>query len=259
MSNITPNMGLVRWNESGDPYDHTQLSGNWTSLDEHNHTSGKGVQIPTGGIVNEAIIGEKIANETIGPSKLEKGAVTPEKLSKESIWKIGDLKYWWRPNNLTPVPGEGWVVAEGQALGPTQHEFAGGGTVTLPNLIDVFPYGVKVENLGSSGGQSTININHSHTVLAHEHSIAPHTHGLNLESGFGAATNLKISQNLEGSAWTHTDDHSGAEHRHPINGNANYTTLVTEAATSSTDSRLNTSQSIIPPWVGLLPLIKVLN
>jgi len=55
MATTSPSMGLKIWNLLADPYDHTQLADNWAKVDQHDHSEGKGVQIPTGGIADGAI------------------------------------------------------------------------------------------------------------------------------------------------------------------------------------------------------------
>lgn len=57
---VTPNMSLVAWTLSGDPYSHSELAANFTAIDAHNHTLGQGVQIPTAGIADAAITQEKL-------------------------------------------------------------------------------------------------------------------------------------------------------------------------------------------------------
>jgi hypothetical protein len=54
-------MSLRVWNLEQDPYDHAQLADNWFRVDQHDHTPGRGVQIPTEGIADSAITQAKIA------------------------------------------------------------------------------------------------------------------------------------------------------------------------------------------------------
>lgn len=65
MAFTTPKMGLRVWNSLNDPYDHEQLADNWAKVDFHDHTPGRGLQIPTEGLFD--------------------GAVTPSKLSPTSV------------------------------------------------------------------------------------------------------------------------------------------------------------------------------
>lgn len=73
MSQVTPNLGLTVWNSLTDPYDSSQLVDNFNKIDVHDHTgtNNKGVQIPTGGIVDGAITNVKVnSSAAIAYSKL---------------------------------------------------------------------------------------------------------------------------------------------------------------------------------------------
>lgn len=61
MAQTLPNMGLRAWNLPGDNFNYTELAANWTKVDNHDHTSGKGVQIPSAGIADSAITVAKVA------------------------------------------------------------------------------------------------------------------------------------------------------------------------------------------------------
>jgi hypothetical protein len=54
-------MGLRIWNQLSDLYNHDQLADNWSKVDLHDHTPGRGIRIPAEGIGDEAIIGSKIS------------------------------------------------------------------------------------------------------------------------------------------------------------------------------------------------------
>jgi hypothetical protein len=250
-------MGLVKWDALSDSYDHTQLAGNFQAIDVHDHTEGKGVRIPSGGIEDEAIITALLDDASVTSAKLADHAVTVTKLDDGVAATLGDVKFWWRPNSSTEVPAGGWAIADGRSLAASEHDFPGGGSITLPNLVERFARGAELASVGLAGGASTYNLSHSHTVSAHSHTIEPHSHELNLQSGYNYVTNLKISQDLSGSSWVHAGNAEGEEHRHPINGAAESTGLTTNSSSPSTSSSLSSSTSIIPPYVGLLPLIKV--
>jgi microcystin-dependent protein len=51
----TPKMGLTAWDDLVDPYDYQQFANNWNIVDFHDHTPGRGVQIPYGGIAPGAV------------------------------------------------------------------------------------------------------------------------------------------------------------------------------------------------------------
>jgi hypothetical protein len=255
---ITANMGLVKWTDLDDPYDHTQLAGNFNTIDLHDHTEGKGLQIPSDGIEDEAILTALLADASVTNAKLADHSVSASKIEAGVVASLGDVKFWWRPNASTAIP-TGWVIADGRSVLASEHDFSGGGTISVPNLIERVPRGVNEADIGSSGGASAINLAHTHTVSPHDHVVPSHTHELNLQSGFNAVTNLKISQDLSGSSWVHSGASSGEEHRHPINGSAGFTSLTTEQSSPGTSSSLSSSQSIIPSYIGLLPLVKVKN
>lgn len=61
MALTTPNMGLTVWNLTTDPYNHDELAENLGKIDEHDHASGRGKQVPTGGIEDAAITEAKLS------------------------------------------------------------------------------------------------------------------------------------------------------------------------------------------------------
>ena len=66
MSATTANMGLKQWNLGGDFFTYSELSDNFGKIDLHDHTSGKGLQIPTAGVANSAITDAKLASPNSG-------------------------------------------------------------------------------------------------------------------------------------------------------------------------------------------------
>lgn len=80
MALTTPNMALKTWDQLTDNFSHTDLRGNFVAIDVHDHTAGKGVQIPAGGIANLAIGTSQIQDVSVTNVKLA-GAITDSKLS----------------------------------------------------------------------------------------------------------------------------------------------------------------------------------
>ncbi len=70
MATVSPKMGLRVWNLLTDPYDHDQLADNWFKVDFHDHTNGRGVQIPTEGIADGAVTRAKLAAGAVGTESL---------------------------------------------------------------------------------------------------------------------------------------------------------------------------------------------
>lgn len=85
MSQVTPNMGLTVWNLGGDFFNYSQLLADFQAIDDHDHTSGNGVQVPTGGIANLAITTAKIADLGITTAKINTDAVTSDKIADDAV------------------------------------------------------------------------------------------------------------------------------------------------------------------------------
>lgn len=279
-------MALDVWSAGADPYDHTELAGNWNKVDVHDHTTGKGVQIPTDGIEDSAITTIKIDDGAITPGKLS-GDITSDNLDNEYVHPIGSFMWWWRPSALTAIPS-GWVICDGSAVGEANHSFAGGGSITLPNLIDAFPMGVAAANINTSGGSNTKNLQHSHSVNSHTHTINAHSHVVdahshtvnehdhgtgNLLANEAASANVRVADTSPSGNWkVHgVTAPSTQGHTHTISGrtgsvvagtsnaspNTSSVGLTTNGATATTDNQLSASLDIRPAWIGFLPLLKV--
>lgn len=74
MAFTSAKMGLRIWNLLTDLYDHSQLADNWAKVDYHDHSPGKGVQIPTEGFADASVTTAKLA-ATVDPT----GAYTSAK------------------------------------------------------------------------------------------------------------------------------------------------------------------------------------
>src|SRR3954465_7042077 len=83
---VSPKMSLRVWNLLTDLYNHSQLADNWMRVDQHDHTPGRGVQIPTEGIADGAVTEAKIAP---GSLALSDGAVTLSKLDPNTVGSRG--------------------------------------------------------------------------------------------------------------------------------------------------------------------------
>jgi hypothetical protein len=74
MALTSSKMGLRIWNQLLDLFDHAQLANNFSKIDLHDHTPGRGVLIPTEGIFD--------------------GAITTSKLSAQIANDIGSIVAW---------------------------------------------------------------------------------------------------------------------------------------------------------------------
>lgn len=109
------------------------------------------------------------------------------------VLPLGTVLDWWRPSAAIPLP-TGWVEARGQSLAPTDHDFPGGGTITLPDCRNTVKLGADsavadhqvatpvngaagAPGVGAQGGSNVPrNVKHTHSLSAHTHTGAPHTH-----------------------------------------------------------------------------------
>jgi hypothetical protein len=103
-------MGLIKWDLSADPYDHVQLASNIQKINDHDHTTGKGNQVPTGGIVDHAVTNVKLATNAVATTNIQDASVTKVKLASDAIGdKIGDVKMViWPGNAGTYTPPDTW-------------------------------------------------------------------------------------------------------------------------------------------------------
>lgn len=99
---ITPNMGLTKWSGT-DYFSRAALATDWDLVDAHDHTPGKGVQIPTGGIANLAVTSPKIADASVVEAKLASQAVSIAKIKQEA-WTV------YTPTYSVFNPGTGFQL-----------------------------------------------------------------------------------------------------------------------------------------------------
>lgn len=209
---VTPFMGLTAWDLPNDPYDHNQLANNFDAIDGHDHTTGHGIQIPTGGIANLAVSTAKIADNavtapkipdasitqakhakpsvgtpelidgSVTTAKIVDGAVTAAKLAADTI-PIGECILWYRADASVPLPGSFWEHLDGRAWSSVTNKMAPGGvqlnTGSMPDTRNAFPLGAALSGVGS-GPTTPPDIGQaggSHTFnLSHSHAVAAHAH-----------------------------------------------------------------------------------
>src|SRR4051794_15034488 len=141
---VTLNMGLRAWDQGGDPYSHDDLGNNFQALDVHDHTPGRGVQLPSaalqdlavtlakladgsvstgklqdlavtlGKLAANSVDATKIVDGSVGTNELADGSVTPTKLDPNFL-PLGTVIAWYRPDTSIPLPAGGWEVCDGRA------------------------------------------------------------------------------------------------------------------------------------------------
>lgn len=143
----TANMSLST-PAAGDTDYPTQVSDSFTLIDAHDHSTGKGVQIPSGGLASGAVTVNKIASSATDGSTIEvssgairvkDGGITAAKLATGlGIVPAGALIYW----GADAAPS-GWLLGQGQEVSRT----------TYADLYTA--YGTK---FGSGDGSTTFNL-----------------------------------------------------------------------------------------------------
>jgi hypothetical protein len=97
MAIVSPNMGLAIWNAGTDNYNHDQQADNLAKLDFHDHSPGRGVQIPTEGIKDGAVTAAKLAP---GANVIQDGSVTPAKFATLPGAKVYNSAVTALPNGV---------------------------------------------------------------------------------------------------------------------------------------------------------------
>lgn len=97
-----PTLALRIWNLSSDPYSSQELAGNFSKIEDHDHTPGRGKPIGTSAISDGSITRPKMAFDTMNPID---SSVTTVKLAESSVTttKIVD-------SNVTPGKLSGSLV-----------------------------------------------------------------------------------------------------------------------------------------------------
>jgi hypothetical protein len=211
-------MGLTAWDLGADPYDHAQLATNFAQIDLHDHTTGKGLQIPTAGIANNAITTGKIAAlavlpnthiptdsidqsrlavDSVGNSELQDnsvmtanvvdGQITITKLDP-SIIPIGQVIMWYRAD-ASVLPPAGWEIMDGRAWSTITNKLGADGTQwntgNIPNMSNKFPLGSALAGTGAGPstppGIGSTGGQHERD-LTHTHTTNAHSHTVDSHS-----------------------------------------------------------------------------
>lgn len=209
---VTGNMGLTIWDLPADQFDHSLLANNLQAIDQHTHEVGKGPQIPSGGLVNSAVVTAKLADLGVTTAKLADIGVTQAKLAKPSVGTlelldgavtnvkigtgaisadkldpamipIGQCILWLRADVTVPLPGGFWEPLDGRAWSTVTNKMGAGGvqlnTGTMPDTRNAFPLGAATTGTGAGTGTPPAigQAGGSHTyALNHAHGVTAHAH-----------------------------------------------------------------------------------
>lgn len=230
MANPYLGLNIISCNSPAIGADKTTYSGvfdtSFQKVDEHDHTTSKGVQIPNGGIADGAIGASKLGSGSVTTVKIADGNVTPAKLSAAVLPPGLIMEY-----GAASAPA-GWLLCDGTAVSRTTYAalFAiiattfgvgdGSSTFNVPDLRGRAPMGagtgsgLTARTLGTTVGEenhtlsSTEMPSHTHVQDAHGHSVSDpgHTHLLPL-------TGVNKANGVDGGAYT-----SGAAVDNPTSG-----------------------------------------
>lgn len=223
MSTLTTYMNLTAWTDTTDPYSHTQLANNLSVIDGHDHSPGKGKQIPTAGVADRAITQPKLAEPCVGTNQLIDNSVTIDKLDGSILGAfvpMGIVFPFWRPAGTSTVvwgdraSGHLFELCDGRTIAQSEHDLGVASSIVLPNLIDKFALFGAAANIGVTGGSGTVNLSHSHTVNGHSHTVNSHSHNVNAHSH--TIGDHRHGLDADGSH-THTIDPDGG-HAHAFAG-----------------------------------------
>lgn len=204
------NMAIKVWDQPTDHFSYAELATNWANVANHDHTTSKGVQIPTSGIADAAIILTKLATNSVDASKIIDGSIGIAELASTVVAAItppGSIMLYGgatAPSGFLLCDGS-TASRTGQAalfavLGTTFNTGGESGTqFRLPDLRGKVPVGagtgsgLTARALASSGGEETHLLSttelpaHTHAFGtlataasgAHTHPVSDtgHTHG----------------------------------------------------------------------------------
>jgi len=144
MATTTANMGLSVPSVNDTDYP-TSISDSFNAIDDHDHSSGNGVQIPSAGILDGAVGSSKLATNAVTTIKITDGNVTEAKIATSAVTttKIADA-------NVT----EGKIAAN---------------AVTTTKIADANVTPAKLSSANSNQGASSggyVTTNTSYTTAA---------------------------------------------------------------------------------------------
>lgn len=131
MAITTPSMGLKRWDQPNDVFSYVELSDNFAALDIHDHTTGKGVQIPTGGIANLAVDNTKLANNAVTNTKVLDATLADAKLASPNNGSYRNLFSVSHRMTSADISGTTYIAANSTG-------FQSGNTTS--SMIPMFPF-----------------------------------------------------------------------------------------------------------------------
>lgn len=186
MARFTDNMALAVWNLVSDLFDHSAWANNLDKLDAHNHTDGKGLQIP----------GEGIEDAAIGPDHLNAAALD----------EIANI--------IIPT---GSVLAFSGSSAPTNFLLCDGSAVSRSTYAALFS--LVGTTYGVGDGSTTFNVPNlkGRTIIGVDSGAAVLTAAPTRGTALGEEKHTLITGELP--VHTHTINDTG--HTHTVSGTNN--------------------------------------
>ena len=223
------------------------------------------------GLAGGAVAGTSITDRTITAQQIKDHTITERQLAPGLTVPVGAVISWW---GNAATPPDGWAVCDGRTLSDSGSPLNG---LALPDLRDRFIRGATgdVRAALPAGGADTIDLSHTHTVDAHAHgmdhihTVNDHTHGMDhFHTGTtDPSGNRTDYYTAKKDGYTEvTDDH---RHNFTTGGPSNGSTGSSNPGTSGpsnpntanaapgTNAALSNAQSILPPYVGLVFILRV--
>lgn len=222
-----------------------------------------------------------------------------DSVARRQFDPIGTVNSWWRPSaafdagagvGLAPP---GWEICDGRAVGQQNHDFGPIGTITLPDMRNVFELGADItkahdiEAVGDTSadgpgigeqvhGTNYHNLAHGHTVTSHSHgsitelsalSVITSPSGSHLHSVLGTAT-ASASPTGVMDAGIGSAPYNYANHTHGVSAGTTtdgahahfvqqHNHVIPPESPPTTVGGLSAIFDIKPRYVGLLRIMKV--
>lgn len=158
------NMGLKSWNAGADLFSFSELDANWHAIADHDHTTGKGVKIPAGGLANNSVTGAAIASGSITTDKIGAGEVNTANINSGAV---DDTKYANQNNSVWRTLLQSNASCKGGSTAGSYYAVAGigtlqkSGTTGETGLVGIMP---QAADYAVAGKTARLRLNVAYSV-----------------------------------------------------------------------------------------------
>lgn len=168
MPETTPKMGLAAWDQPLDIYNYQQFANNWNIVDFHDHTPGRGVQIPYGGLAAGSVglvnlaadaaakVTGKVSNVATSQSVTSTSYTTlgtPDRVSNVVVGTNSLLEIWYQAmwqSSVTAAAKAAIFIGSNQlqaivnstSTAPAVQEATIGSTINVNQVLATYPAGL---------------------------------------------------------------------------------------------------------------------